>query len=76
MREEIDVILKNPIGETELAFLSANIHLLTEKEKQELGFVKPEPTDGPEVPFDPELEAMPKRSEDEVKATLSKKKKK
>ena len=70
MREEIDVILKNPIGEAELALLSANVNLLTDKEKKELGLIAPEPMPGPEVPFDPELEAMPKRSEEEVEAQI------
>lgn len=76
MRKEIDVILKGSIGEAELAMLVANKHLLTDKELKDLGLIPPVPGPGPEVPADPELEAMPVRTEEEVKKTLKTKGKK
>ena len=75
-REQIDEILKGSIGEAEVKMLVENKHLLTDKELKELGFIPPAPAPGPELPNDPELEAMPVRTKEEVETTLKKKGKK
>lgn len=76
IREQIDEVLKRPIGEEQIKFLVENKAHLTDKELKMLGFVPAEPLPGPEIPLadKAELDAMPKRSEEEVKKSLKKKK--
>lgn len=75
MRDKIDEILARPsLGEEELAFLSENIAELTEEEKKNLGFIKPLPAPGPEIPADQKAELVnePVRTPEEVEKTSPK----
>lgn len=76
IREQIDQILSKPIGEAEVKFLVENMEHLTDDEVVMLGFIKPKPTAGPEIPSnDRELAEMPRRTPEEIEEAQKSKKK-